>query len=168
MSIERERSHSEEAQARVLEIRAIRERIPNFVIPSGHGRHMNVAASVPEAFIEQAVVAVVNNPALVSGSPDPARVRDLMSYAAAYVPVAVELEALARFIRHSAAMARYRAGTEALAVYAIAQRLAKQPETADLAPVVAEMRRTLGKTRRKAKPDDEAEPKEPAATEPAD
>jgi hypothetical protein len=142
------------AQARVEEIRAMRERIPNFVIPasSGASRRLNSAASVPEQFVELAAVAVKNSEALVrGGGVDPAQIRDLMSYAEAYAPVADELEALAHFIRHSVMTARNKAGSDALTTYALAQRLAKRPETADLAPHVDDMRNALGNRFRKAK-----------------
>jgi len=47
--------------------------------------------------------------------------------------------------------ARNEAGREALTTYALAQRLAKLPATADLAPYVTDMRNALGKRIRKAK-----------------
>lgn len=75
-----------------------------------------------------------------------------MSYAEAYAPVAGELEALAKFVRHSVTVARNKAGSEALTTYALAQRLAKRAENADLAPHVDAMRQALGaKSHRKAK-----------------
>ena len=74
-----------------------------------------------------------------------------MSFADAYEPVADELEAFAHFIRHSVISARNTAGSDALTTYALAQRLAKRPESADLAPHVDDMRRALGNRGRKAK-----------------
>jgi hypothetical protein len=51
------------------------------------------------------------------------------------------------------------AGSEALTTYALAQRLAKRPETADLVPHVDDMRRALGISRKvKARPVPPAEP----------
>jgi len=76
----------------------------------------------------------------------PEEVRDLVAYADAYSPLADELEALAKFIRYSAMTARNEAGAEALTTYALAVRLSKRPETAYLAPYVADMRRALGRT----------------------
>jgi hypothetical protein len=147
-------SHTQDAQARVDELRAMRQAIPNFVFPTlkGGTRLLNSAASVPPEFVELTAMAVRNNVALVrGGGAEPAVVRDLMTYADAYGPVADELEALAHFIRHSIAAAKNKAGTEALTTYALAQRLAKQPETADLAPYVADMSRALGLRRKQAK-----------------
>jgi hypothetical protein len=78
----------------------------------------------------------------------PTEVRDLMAYAESYGPYADELEAFALFIRHSVTAARHQAGVAALTTYALAQRLAKRPRTAHLAPYVADMRRALGRVRK--------------------
>jgi len=149
----KETLHTDGAQACVEEIRAMRQRIPNFVIPESKkaGQRLASAASVPQEFIELAAVAVKNSAMLVRGSgTDPAQIRDFVSFAQAYAPVADELEALAHFIRHSVTVARNIAGSDALTTYALAQRLAKRPETADLAPHVDDMRRVLGTRFRKA------------------
>jgi len=141
-------AHADIAQARVAEVRAMRERIPDLVIPDSKGasRKLVSAATVSPQFIELTAVAVKNSDALVrKGGADPAQLRDLMSYAEAYEPLADELEALAQFVRHSVITARHKAGRDALTTYAIAQVLAVRPETADLAPHVADMRRALGK-----------------------
>ena len=141
-------SHSDIAQARVAEVRAMRDRIPDLVIPDSKGasRKLVSAATVSPQFIELTAVAVKNSEALVrKGGADPAQLRDLMSYAEAYEPLADELEALPQFVRHSVIIAKHKAGSEALTTYAMAQVLAARPETADLAPHVADMRRALGK-----------------------
>jgi hypothetical protein len=146
-------SHTESAQALVTEIRAMRQTIPNFVFPTSKGGRQRLinAASVPAEFVELTAVAVKNNAALVrGGGADPDQIRDLLSYAEAYSPVADELEALAWFVRHSVATAKNKAGNDALTTYALTQRLAKRPETADLAPQAEAMGRALGR-RRKAK-----------------
>jgi hypothetical protein len=149
-----EPSHTDAAQALVGDVRAMRERIPNFVIPDSKGasRKLVSAATVPPQFIELTAVAVKNSDKLTrGGGADPAKLRNLMSFADAYEPVADELEALAHFIRHSVITARNTAGSDALTTYALAQRLAKRPESADLAPHVEDMRRALGNRVRKAK-----------------
>jgi len=141
-------SHADIAQERVAEVRAMREKIPNLLIPDSPGanRRLISAATVSPEFIELSAVAVKNSESLVrKGGADPEQTRDLMSYAEAYSPLADELEALAQFIRHSVIAARHKAGSNALTTYAMAQVLAGRPETADLAPHVADMRRALGK-----------------------
>ena len=144
-------SHTDAAQVLVEQTRAMRQQIPNFVVPtsSKETQRLVSSASVPPEFVELSAVAVKNSLPLVrGGDADPAQTRDLMSYAAAYGPLADELEALAQFIRHSIISAKSRAGGQALTTYALAKALAKRPETADLAPHVADMRRALGRTRK--------------------
>ena len=158
-------SHTEAAQTLIETVRGIRATVPNFVIPATKADRwrMNRAASVPADFIETAAVAVKNNPALVRGGADadPDTVRDLLSFAEAYDPVADELEALAKFLRHSTKAARARAASEALLTYEVAKRLAKQRATADLAPVRDAMKRTLGAKRPKPQQTPDTPPSTP-------
>jgi len=157
--------HSEGAQARVEEIRALRQKFPNFVIPasSREGQRLGRVAGVPQPFVELFAVALKNNPALVrTGGLDPDLIRDLKDFADAYAPVADELEMLAAFVRHSVTVARHKVGSEALVTYAVARRLSTLPQHAELAPHVADMKRALG-IKRKAKEDASQQP----APEPA-
>jgi hypothetical protein len=143
--------YTDDAQGNLQDLRQMRKRFPHFVMPTSatETHRLSSAASVPPEFIEIANVAVTNENALVRGEAStPAEVRDLVQYAAAYEPVADELEALAHFVRHSVIAAKNKAGTEALTTYALAQRLAKRPEGAHLAPYVADMRRALGRARK--------------------
>jgi hypothetical protein len=144
-------NYTETAQVRLDELRLWKEQIPRFVIPptSDANKRLSTAASVPAAFIELTNVAVSNQKALVREERvPPAEIRDLVSYADAYSPVADELEALAQFVRHSVTVARNTAGSEALTTYSLAQRLAKKPQHAHLVPYVADMRRALGRGRK--------------------
>jgi len=176
MSIERvvpetnpQTSHTAAVQERIDEIRAMRQKIPNFTIPESvrAKRQIVAVASLPPAFIERAAVAITNSASLVrSGGTDPDRIRDLMTFADAYESLADELEAMASFVRHSVATARNEAGREALMTYAAAQRLAKLPATADLAPYVADMRIALGKRPRKTKATPAPTPTTPAPAPP--
>ncbi|HEX7151313.1 MAG TPA: hypothetical protein VF618_07475 [Thermoanaerobaculia bacterium] len=140
--------YTAEAQARLDELRQLRDRIPHFVIPAfaGETKSMNSVASVPPQFIELTAVALANREAFADlqvGTP--AEMRDLLQYAEAFEPLADEFEAMAQFVRHSVKAARNKAGRQALTVYAFAKRLAKFPATAALAPHVADMRRALGR-----------------------
>ena len=148
-------SYTVVAQATIEKIRALRQEIPNFIVPASPaaGRQLAGVASVPPQFVEMTAAAVTNNPVLSrAGSPDPDSVRDLVSYGEAYTVVADELEALAGFVRHSVASAKHKAGRYALTTYAVAKRLAKEPETADLAPLAATLYRELGRKGRKSQP----------------
>jgi len=139
-------SHTEAAQARVDELRAMRDTIPNFTIPASlrEQRRLVTAASLPPEFVELAAMVVKNNTALAVGGLGADAMRDLASFANAYSPVADEFQAMGHFLRHSTTAARNKAGYAALVVYEVAKRLAKTPEHADLVPYVADMSRALG------------------------
>lgn len=145
--------HTEAAQQFVAEIRDFRERTPRLVIPTSKKdtARLRGAASLPPEFIELTNLATANEPALVrGGAVTPAEVRDSMAYADAFEPVADELEAFVQFLRHSVTAARNKAGVTALTTYELAKRLAKLPETAHLAPLVADMRRALNRGKKKS------------------
>jgi len=158
--------HDETALAVLEGLKALKQKIPNLVIPvtKDERKRLSAAASVPAEFVERLAVAVETTPRLVRAQAlRPDESRDLMSYAEAFGPVADEIEALAGFLRHSVTAARNKAGAEALTTYALAQRLAARPDHADLAPHVADMRRALGPKGRKAKAKAKAEPSAPSA-----
>jgi hypothetical protein len=146
-------SHKDAAAAIIDEIRGLKDRIPHFVIPESKAARQRLAraASVPPEFIDLAAMATRNNEDLARGGNSVPDEEDLRSYAEAYSPLADELEAMALFVRHSVRVAKNQAGSNALMTYAMAQRLAKRPETASLAPHVQDMRRALAIPRRKAK-----------------
>ena len=146
-------AHTESAHALIERIRALADDIPNFAIPGAGGRRPLVsAATLPPDFMNIAAAAVENHALLARPTAvPPDQMRDWMAFAKAYDVVADELETMARFVRHSTALARNKAGREALNTYAIASRLAGQPETAELRPVVEALRAALGKRARKPK-----------------
>jgi hypothetical protein len=147
--------HVEMAQARLQELRQSRALIPNFVLPfSGkETRKLTSAASVSPQFVAAGVSAMTNEKALQRADVTPEEIRDLMAYADAYGPLVDEYEAMGQFLRHSVNAARNRAGSETLATYNHAKRLAKIPRYAGLAVYVADMRRALGKVRGKLTPE---------------
>ena len=147
-------SHKAAAAAIIDEIRGLKDRIPHFVIPESRAARQRLGrvASLPPEFIDLASMATRNNEDLArGGNSGPDQSKDLTSYAEAYGPLADELEAMALFVRHSVRAAKNQAGSNALMTYAMAQRLAKRPETAALAPHVEDMRLALGIRGRKAK-----------------
>jgi hypothetical protein len=153
ISAESTNPHVEAAHARLQELRLMRDQIPRLLIPATSKEvvRLNSAASVPPEFIELTIVAVASQKSLVRGeSATPAETRDQLRYAEAYSPLADELEALAQFVRFSVNAARNAAGSEALTIYSLAQRLAKRRENAGLVPYVADMRRALGRTRKRS------------------
>jgi hypothetical protein len=85
-------------------IRGLREQIPFFTIPetTDANRKLGRAANVPPELIDLTGAALKTNPELLrKDGADPKMLRDLMTFASAYSPVADELEALAQFVRHS-------------------------------------------------------------------
>ncbi|HEX6088424.1 MAG TPA: hypothetical protein VF266_28085 [Thermoanaerobaculia bacterium] len=147
--------HVEMAQARLQELRQSRAQIPNFTLPlSGkETQKLNSAASVSPQFVEVGASAMANERVLQRADITPEEIRDLMAYAEAYGPLIDEYEAMGQFLRHSVTAARHRAGSETLATYHNAKRLAKIPRYAGLAVYVADMRRALGKARGKETPE---------------
>ena len=163
-------SHQDEAVALIDDIRAMKQRVPNFAVPAtkNAGRQLAAAASVPPPFVDLAALAIRNNEELTrGGNSGSVQMRDQMDFADAYDPVADELEALAHFIRHSVRVARNAAGSNALLTYSVAKRLAKRPETASLAPHVADMKSALG-SGRKAKAKPSPKPATPVPSAPAE
>jgi len=138
--------HTAAAQARIRDIRSMRDAIPEFVVPASktEGRRVVTAASVPVEFVELAITALTNVPDVRRATSNPNRARDRMDYADAYSPLADELEATAQFLRHSIRVARNEAGSDALATYELAKRLMTRPGLTELVEYVADMRRALG------------------------
>ncbi len=164
-------SYADSALAFVEELRVMRQKIPNLVIPETRDarRKLANAASVPPEFVELASMAVKSHTPLVRGSgQDLAQNSDLKSYAEAYGPVGDELEALTTFVRHSVTKALNTVGSEALITYALARRLSKRPESADLIPHVDAMGKALSKRIRKSKSKQAPTPVPPVTPAPAE
>jgi len=150
------------------DIRALKQRVPKFVVPESKKARVAIAsaAAVPPLFVDLAALAIRNHEELSRGGGfGLAQIRDRMSYADAYSAVADELEAMALFVRHSVRVAQNEAGSSALTTYALAKRLAKRPESAALAPHVEDMRNALG-ARGKSRSKKAAPKPAPAGTSP--
>ena len=146
-------SYTDSAQALIDKIQALKQEIPNFVVPpsSKENNRLTSAASVPTEFVEMTLTATQNSTHLaLGGTMDSAQVRDLIQFADAYAPVVAQLQALTSFLKHSVVLARNKAGRQALTTYSLAQRLSKQPEASYLAPIAEAMKHSLGQKGRKA------------------
>jgi hypothetical protein len=144
--------YTEEAKVLVGQIRAIREQVPRFTPEApGEARAMAAKASVSEQFLEAASVSIQKSPALeaISGT-SPEVLRDASAFALAQQAALTEAQALVRTIAHTIRVAKAAAGESALDIYAIAQRVAKRKDGAELVPHVKDMRRKLNVGRRKA------------------
>ena len=163
-------SYTDDAAAIIDVVRGLKDQIPNFVIPESKGANQKLAkaASVPLTFINLAALAIRNNGELArGGNTDQPQMLDLASFAEAFAPLADELEAMALFVRHTVRAASNKAGSEALTTYALAQRLAKRPETASLAPHVEDMRIALGNFGRNRKAKSKPAPTPAPGTSPS-
>jgi len=141
-------SHSADAAALLGDIRSLREKIPGFTQPqsSQAARRIIANAAVPDGFLESVSVAVQSSPSLKDASAvDPEAVRDVIRFSAAYAPVAEELEALARAVRHTISVKRAETAQSSLAAYDLAKGLARKTDGADLVPHIAEMRKNLNR-----------------------
>jgi len=144
--------HAESAKTLAEKVRALIAEIPRLT-PLGpkHAQRLSSAASVSEEFLESAR-ALMQKSALLEGASgtNAATMRDASAYALAFEAVLPEAEALRRMLAHSIRAAKAAAGESALDVYAIAQRLAKRKDGAELVPHVKDMQRKLKRGRRKA------------------
>jgi hypothetical protein len=158
--------HVEAAKAVLEELRALRAKIPRFVIevPNETQKIANVA-SVPDPFVESAGFAADASKQLeAAAGADPATLRDSFGFALAFDSVIVEAYAFARAVEHTVRVQRATAGASALDIYAVAQRLAKGKNGAQFVPHVEDMRRKLKRrSGRKRKTTSEPAPV-PAAT----
>jgi len=144
--------HAESAKALAEKVRALIAEIPRLtMLGPNDAQRLAVASSVSEEFLESAR-AVMQKSALLEGASgtNSTTMRDASAFALAYEIVLPEAEALKRVLGHTIRVAKATAGESALDVYAIAQRLAKRKNGAELVPHVKDMQRKLKRGRRKA------------------
>lgn len=135
------------ARAILDKIRAIQEAIPGYepATPSG-GRSLVPMASLPNPFIEAACSAIESSNALrIAVKMDPDATREAVAFAASFEPVADELEATAKGMRHTISVIRAKAGDDALHSYDVAKSLSRTKDGAALVPHVSSMKNALGR-----------------------
>ncbi|MGZ5445590.1 MAG: hypothetical protein ACXW5U_28070 [Thermoanaerobaculia bacterium] len=144
--------HAEAAKALIDQIRALRAAIPRLTPESPKdAKALASTASLSEQFLESASASTQTSSMLEAASgTNAATLRDSFGFALAYGAALTEANALTRAIAHTLRVARATAGASALDIYAIAQRLAKRKDGAELVPHVQDMRRKLKRGRRKA------------------
>jgi hypothetical protein len=142
--------HVEAANALLEKIRALRADVPGFITEAPARERIRITrrASVPTDFLESASVVVRRSARLeTAAGSDAARVRDSYAYSLAYEAVIQELNAFSRSVRYTIRVRRAEAGGSALDVFAVARRLAKQKDGAELIPHVEDMQRKLKRKR---------------------
>ena len=144
--------HTAEAKVFVEQIRALRAAIPRLK-PEGprDAKALAPRASVDQEFIEAAGAAMQASDLLDGSSPTTVdALRDAIAFAQAYQAALTEGKAFVRALTHTLRAAKATAGGHALNIYALAQRLVKEENGAELVPHVENMRRKLKFGRRKA------------------
>ncbi|HEY0156607.1 MAG TPA: hypothetical protein VGF28_04880 [Thermoanaerobaculia bacterium] len=137
--------YADAAQALIQKIRALREEIPRFTEEVGGRRQpLGAKARVTDEDLQAASVAVARSSRLeVAAGTDAASLRDAYAYVLAFREVAREFAAMTRAVENTISIERSRAGASALDIYAIARRLAKHDDGAELVPFVDAMRKSL-------------------------
>lgn len=144
--------HTAEAKAFVEQIRTLRGAIPRLTAEGPRdAKAMATRSSVGQEFIEAAGAAMQASDLLDGSSPTTAdALRDAIAFALAYQAALTEGKAFVRALTHTLRAAKATAGGHALNIYALAQRLVKEENGAELVPHVENMRRKLKNGRRKA------------------
>jgi hypothetical protein len=144
--------HAEAAKVLADKLRALRTEIPRFIPEEpGEARALASKSAVSEEFMEAASASMQASDLLDGSSPTTsAALRDSVAFALALTAVLTEAKAFVRAVAHTIRAAKADAGGRGLDIYAVAQRLAKTKEGADLVPHVQAMRRTLKRGRRRA------------------
>jgi hypothetical protein len=129
-------------------IKSVYELIPEMQRTPTEGVQKERAAfSVPDAFLEAAVVA--KETATLQAPLEPAKVREVITRGLRFEAVATAAEALARDVRYNAFRERFAVVEDALQVYQLAKAYARKAQGAALVPHVKAMRDALGRTGRR-------------------
>jgi hypothetical protein len=144
--------HVEAANALLEKIRALRTDIPGFIpeVSRRENRRIIPLATLPTEFLESASVAVRRSDRLeMAADSDAATLRDSYGYALAYEAVVQEANAFARSVQSTIRVRRAEAGASALDIFAVARRLARQKNGAELMPHVEDMQRKLNRRKKR-------------------
>jgi len=145
--------HAEAVKVVLEKIRALRNDIPGFVheVPE-EKRKLLQKYTVPDGFLESAGVSVQTFTRLEQAiGTDATRLRNAFNFALAYDAVVKEAFAFARSVAFTIVIQRADAGASALDILAVARRLSKQKDGAELRPFVEDMEKKLAKRKRPRK-----------------
>jgi hypothetical protein len=126
-------------------VHAMGLQVPKFLVPADDNANRKLAtfSTVPQAAIDKAMAMVEQRPLLTGNDLGAAELRDRVTYVSAYGPVPDEVDAFSSALRHSVLTAHSEVGRATLTVYEMAKRESKRPESADLRPHVADLKRLL-------------------------
>jgi hypothetical protein len=144
-------SPTDAARALLVQIRSLQASVNGFTFSrTPDPRSLNSAGSVPPAFLEAVAVALDASPELAAACKVAAsEIRSDAVYVNAFTPVAEELELMARAVRHTLAIHRNETGLLALGVYSLAKTFNRRSGRQLPVAHLENMRRALGKTKRK-------------------
>lgn len=132
----------------VQEVRHVRERIPDFVLPhKTQPRLSGRAATVPLEAVEAGFAACDSQEALQKSIDLPATQYD-HQFSSIFAELRDEASKLAAGLDHTIRYKRYRVGQAMLRVFNVARTLAKAPENAHLRVHIAVMDKALNRRRR--------------------
>lgn len=143
--------HVEAAKTLSEKIRGLRAEVPRFIhnVPEDR-KKLAQKYTLPDDFLESAGVAIQTFSRLENASgTDAVTLRDRFSLALAYDAVVQEAEAFSQSVAHTIRVQRAEAGASALDIYAIARRMSKQKDGAELIPYVEDMRKKLAARRKR-------------------
>jgi hypothetical protein len=143
--------HQDEATDMITRIKAIvAERLPGIVATTvTNRRRLNSAASLPDDFLVQIIVAIENKPeAGVMNNITTAELRDVIAFSSEYLKFAGELEMIVRSVRAIVAETRYDVCQRALGVYGVVKGI-ERPNRKPAQSNAKALRLALGRGRRR-------------------
>jgi len=147
------------AAAKILgDIRTLMQTVRGFGFTSAsHRRRINPSAAVSSDFLLSVALALDSSEALRKVSDvTPEQIRDIVSFCNAYGPVGEDMALTANGVTQSVREQRATVGTVALRVYRVARNFHTRAERDVLVPHIANMKRALGRGRKKGvKPEPE-------------
>lgn len=149
------------------QVRSAVETLPGLVFITDDERsRLSASAGVPDPFLETCAAAMDETTVLSAvGKMSAAELRVVIVVSQANLALADELERLARGVRDTVTTARAAAGTEALRVYSVAQKLDRPRDTQSSVTRLVQMQRTLNRGRgRRGLVVPDGQPASPAST----
>ncbi len=145
------------------------------VIPQLEASHISTATfvrthlNIPNQFLATAIAAVEQTPALQGVNKlDVLAARDTLQFIEAFRPVLDKVSAFANSLRFTMNSRKASLALDALQIYDIAKGVARDPGSAAVASLVANMKRDLGRAGRRKTPDVSAPPTAVTTAPPAE
>lgn len=141
------------AEEMVMQLRAYRERIPNYgQLTQKQAQQLRPFARLKPAFLAASFNAIGASDTVVSAvnGETPAELTQVQADVMRWKAVEDELKALLKGVSTANLIRMHRIGLAALQAYGVTRQLVRRAENADLLPHVAEMQRLAKPTRKRA------------------